>query len=302
MTAEAGAPTKGNWRNIEPVLKWIAVAYGFGYLIVLVHTYRLGIPMLQLIEPVNVWIGAPLAILAFFLDYVFRGARKAAGSLAASVRSAEEIHKDLDANSDNLENFFYKAMDIWMRALALFAAPFGLVRPAERLLHWYLQAHLNWAKKKGQDPLAFLRTADGIISIADRQVLLNKVEPILRWSLRIAAVARFLNVVLLILILGLACWGYIEAFPSIPQTLGGGRPQSVKLLMSPESLPQTQEFESWRTETTPPKAESKQSILVPVTLYFRTDHDLIVRKGSGPLIALSDHAVEGIVFPSGVRR
>jgi len=41
----------------------------------------------------------------------------------------------------------------------------------------------------------------------------------------------------------------------------------------------------------------KGSILVPVTLYFRTENELYIRMGSGPIIAVSDHAIEGIVFP-----
>jgi len=59
------------WHTIEPILKWGAVAYGFGFLTVMVHTYLLGVPVLQLIEPVNVWIGAPLAGVVFFLDKLY---------------------------------------------------------------------------------------------------------------------------------------------------------------------------------------------------------------------------------------
>ncbi|HYK61081.1 MAG TPA: hypothetical protein VEV85_16735 [Bryobacteraceae bacterium] len=47
------------------------MAYGFGFLTVMVHTYPLGVPALQLIEPVNVWIGAPLAGVVFFLDKLY---------------------------------------------------------------------------------------------------------------------------------------------------------------------------------------------------------------------------------------
>ena len=50
--------TGAKWHNIEPALKWVAVAYAFGFVTVMLYTYRLGIPVLQLIEPVNVWIGA----------------------------------------------------------------------------------------------------------------------------------------------------------------------------------------------------------------------------------------------------
>jgi len=59
--AKGGANPKANWRDIEWILKWAADAYGFGFLTVMWYTHhRLGVPVLQLIEPVNVWIGAPL--------------------------------------------------------------------------------------------------------------------------------------------------------------------------------------------------------------------------------------------------
>ena len=95
-----------------------------------------------------------------------------------------------------------------------------------------------------------------------------------------------------------ACRLYVvEVFPRIPQSLGGGRPLAVELLVSPDALPQTKEFEDWRTDGAASKTETKESILIPVTLYFRSEHELIVRKGEGPVISLSDHVIEGIVFP-----
>lgn len=71
--ATQNSDSKLNWHDIEPILKWAAVAYGFGFLTVMWHTHRLGVPVLQLIEPVNVWIGAPLAIVVFFLEKLVKG-------------------------------------------------------------------------------------------------------------------------------------------------------------------------------------------------------------------------------------
>jgi hypothetical protein len=290
MAQESAAvtPPKSNWRNIEPVLKWIGVAYAFGFLVVLVHTYRLGIPMLQLIEPVNVWIGAPLALLAFFLDKIFEGLTRAVRNLRASVKKAAEIRQDLSADP---ELFRYQVFEIWFGSLALFAAPIGLLGPAQKLLHRLNPIHPDLTgKASGAGGLAV-----EALTKADRERMLGEVEPILRWAQRIAVGARLINLVLLVFWAIVACGYYVELFPKIPQTLGGGRPQSVQLLLSPESIPQAKEFEDWRKEMAAP--EAKQSILVPVTLYFHTEHELIVRKGTGPIVSLSDHAINGIVFP-----
>lgn len=58
--------TEGGWTNIEPFLKWGAVAYGLGFVTVMFHTRKIGIPVIQLVEPVNIWIGLPLAVVLFF--------------------------------------------------------------------------------------------------------------------------------------------------------------------------------------------------------------------------------------------
>jgi hypothetical protein len=289
-------PDEASWRNIEPVLKWAGVAYMFGFLIIMVHTYRLGIPTLQLVEPINIWIGAPLAVVAFFLDKIYVASKRAVGTLVQSLKEAGGIREQFDKNSDNLEDLFLQIVDFWLGSLALFAAPFGLAGPMKQLYRRAFRAYINLVKRIAKtDPLAFLNADAGG---AGRERLLNSVAPTLKWTLRVAAVAHFVNVAIYIVCIFLACWLYVEVFPSIPQTLGGGRPLAVELLVSPDMLPQGKEFEGWRTEGHPSLGETKGNILVPVTLYFHGEHELIVRKGAGPIVSLGDHAVEGIVFPA----
>ena len=86
QSAQAVPMGEANWHNIEPVLKWGGVAYVFGFGIVMYHTYRLGIPTLQLIDPVNIWIGTPVTILTFFSDKIYFGAKKSVGNLMQSFR------------------------------------------------------------------------------------------------------------------------------------------------------------------------------------------------------------------------
>ena len=293
-------PDEASWRNIEPVLKWAGVAYMFGFLIVMLHTYRLGIPTMQLIEPINIWIGAPLAIVGFFLDKLYASAKRAAGSLSQSLKEAAGIRQRFTKDSNDLRTLFDQILDFWFGSMALFASPFGLVGPTKK---FYWRLFRIWIalirKVRGVDPLAFLAEGGGE---QDRERLLNSVEPTLKWTLRIGAFARFLNAGIYILYVFLACWLYVEVYPSIPQTLGGGRPLAVELLVSQDALPPGKEFEDWRRadgrgEESPSQPEAKESIAVPVTLYFRSEHELIVRKGTGPIVSLSDHAIEGIVFP-----
>lgn len=123
-------------------------------------------------------------------------------------------------------------------------------------------------------------------------------------AVTIANAARwYLNFVSTILLIPLASWLYVQlAFPAIPQSLGGGRPIEVELLVSAEALPDSPEFRDWRPGTEKEQAGQspvrKPAVLVPVTLYFHTEHELYVRKGSGPILSLSDHAIEGILYNS----
>jgi hypothetical protein len=168
MPDPAAERPKSNWHDIEPILKWLAVAYGFGFLIVLLHTYRLGIPMLQLIEPANVWIGLPLAILAYFVDKIYQGTRRSVADFKASIRQATEIRKDLDATSGDLEKFIFTAVDLWFGSLALFAAPVGLLRPAQKAMRWLSKFYVDKVANRGGVNLLRAKSADFNLDYAQR--------------------------------------------------------------------------------------------------------------------------------------
>jgi surface polysaccharide O-acyltransferase-like enzyme len=56
---------------VETVLKWGALAYAFGFFIVWLHTSGLGIPTIQLADPVYVLIGFPMAVICIILIFLF---------------------------------------------------------------------------------------------------------------------------------------------------------------------------------------------------------------------------------------
>jgi hypothetical protein len=49
--------SEAKWPDIEPFLKWAAVAYALGFGTIMYHTWSLGIPVVQLIDPINIWVG-----------------------------------------------------------------------------------------------------------------------------------------------------------------------------------------------------------------------------------------------------
>ena len=55
-------------KQLQSILAWVSVAYALGFITVMVHTAQLGIPIIQLLEPVYILVGVPLAIVAFLID------------------------------------------------------------------------------------------------------------------------------------------------------------------------------------------------------------------------------------------
>lgn len=294
--AAGSAASRRDWHDIEPLLKWGAVAYACGFGIVLVHTYRLGVPMLQLMEPVNVWIGLPLAAVVYFLDKIYSAVRKSMQVTVESLRDRDKIRERLKT-SLNEGQFFSQMTEIWIKSMALFAAPIGLAGPMERCLHWMMRAYFRIVQKQqGVDQPIELDALKLNLKIDDE--MLGRVDKVLRWSLSMGVLARFLNICLYCFWGLLACWVYVEMYSVIPQTLGGGAPMTVTLIVSADAIPKSKEFADWRLDSGKSVEGEKEGLPVPVTLYFRNEHELIVRKGNGPIVSLSEHAVEGIVFGS----
>lgn len=72
---------------------WGAVAYGLGFLCILVHTARYGVQVIEVIKPLNFWVGALPTLVIFFSIFVWERylsdvARRAAQQKMALVNRA----------------------------------------------------------------------------------------------------------------------------------------------------------------------------------------------------------------------
>jgi len=305
---DSAASRKLNWHDVEPILKWGTVAYAFGFLTIMLYTNRLGIPVLQLIEPVNVWIGAPLAVAAFFFDKLYAVMKRNTADLFLRIRKARDVRNRLNSKPDSeITDLFRHVIDLLVDSLTLLTADLDLFGVSRKLIQALIPVYLKrtpWAYL--YDPTPGQAASAPALSQRDRTLLLNFIGRILQWAGVTGAILRFLNFAGAICLVPLACFLYVYlVFPLVPQTLGGGRPMTVQLLISADALPKVSEFRDWLPATgkkepsaseAPAQAPSKEPVLVPVTLYFRTDHELYVQKKPGPVVSLSDHAVEGIIF------
>jgi hypothetical protein len=298
-----------NWRDIEPVLKWVAVAYALGFLTVMLYTYNLGVPVLQLIEPVNVWIGAPLAIIAYFLDKLFKFVKSGRDQFRERIKRARRDEGQFVSRED-LTALLEQSVRLLASGLAFtFSPSFGLFDKLANILtnlliDRYLKIPLYpFDRKSEAAPTGAVEPTEA--AEPSVQSLQHWIGKVLYLAELCSAAVRLANILVIAVAIPFFCFIYVwYVYPHVPQTLGGGKPTAVQLVMLREDIPQTHAFAGWvpekieQTKVISAGAEndSKEAVIVPVTLYFHTEHELYVRNGSGPIAALSEHAVLGIVY------
>jgi hypothetical protein len=76
---------------VKSVLAWGSLSYACGFVTVTAHTWRLGLPVIQLIEPIYVWIGLPVAVVAFFSKKLYLYFRVRGSSVAEQLRTSSQL-------------------------------------------------------------------------------------------------------------------------------------------------------------------------------------------------------------------
>jgi len=89
--------TESRNRHLEALLKWGSVAYALGFLTVTINTARLGIPTLELIEPVQVAVGIPVTIVLWLVLQAFKYFRRTARALPADIALIVAQYSSLEA-------------------------------------------------------------------------------------------------------------------------------------------------------------------------------------------------------------
>ena len=304
------------WRDIEPILKWGAVSYACGFLIVMIHTARLGIPALQLIEPINIWIGLPVTIVLFFFDKLINKWKRAMEELDRELTEAVALavkigkEKDPDQVYDLIVNTIVRAFS------STFVFP--SVNPSEFLMK----------KIFGYYRTKFTAALTETLPERKRLVAQGWLWRVLSVAAFFAAVQRFVNVIVELAVMLIACSLYVGVLYSrIPQTYGGGRPMDVQVIIDAESIPQessyfrdvlppqskstgqtqskstgqTENNSANQTEDKSTRQKTKTTTTIAAVLYYQTEDAYYVRIKKeqtpvGPIVSISNHTVEGIVF------
>jgi hypothetical protein len=212
---------EGGWRNIEPLLKWGAVAYGFGFLTVMWHTRALGIPVIQLVEPINVWIGSFLAVVLFFLDKIVARVKGASEELAEAIRAAKKQREEMRNWSDP-QKLYDAIIATFDQAYLLFRRPSS----------WVPKRALQSARRELET--LFDENATPQQKRAD---LLKQWGILISSFNALIAVRKFIYFVVYVALVFIACAVYVtNVYPQMPQSIGGGKPMSVRLIVNTEKI------------------------------------------------------------------
>jgi len=192
-----------------------------GFLTVLLNTARLGIPTLELIEPVQVWVGIPLAIIFWLVINIYKYFRKHAADLRKDLVVLREQHATLQqlAEQGDVSKAAARLTEFVLKDAAALVVPFvrvawistlessALSVLAEKTAEYLFPG--GPGKQRSQERLRnYLSRATRMLSLVQRA----------------AAVSRFFsNILTVLLVMALATYLYIfVAYPNVPQRWGGG--------------------------------------------------------------------------------
>jgi cation transport protein ChaC len=255
--------SKRNWRDIEPLLKWGVVSYALGFVTIMFHTAQLGIPVLQVIEPINIWIGFPLTVVIFFVDKIFAYFWK---PVVEARQKIVEAWAKLSSSSE-------EATVEYLAELLTWALPFAPLR--------------SRARQYFAERIRIVMRTRGNLRMPGWAIFLREL------ALAAESFYRVFTQVLLIVVC-IVAYVFI-GYPAIPQSYGGGKPIEVQLMVNAERIPKDPGGIKalFRSE---PGGNDKTITTVPLMLYYETDSTYYFRSVGGPFISLAHDAVEGLIY------
>ena len=250
----------------EQYLKLAAVPYAFGFLTVMFHTARYGFPVIQLIQPLNFWVGSiPTLVLAV----IWKGVQ-------ITARTPWNRHMN-----KAIKRFGFPIVKIV--SLSVIIASFGLGLLMVYMPTFYGRYFLFpdvWSVG-GQILVLFsLLCSTAVISAFDDKKRLNYTD--------IAVCAWLAFLILAIYVTGI--------YPRLPQRYGFGEPSNVKMVLDPKMAP-PELLESKPMDSFSPVVSRS------VKLLYRTDkEDLILcDQCQSKSLSVNSAGVVGIIWEAGGR-
>jgi hypothetical protein len=304
---DAAEENKSKFKDIEPLLKWAGVAYAGGFLTVMLHTHSLGVPVMQLIEPIYILVGVPLALAAYFIEPLVVWFKRKRELLRQEMNDIDQALKKLDEIKTPQEAA-QEAFKALSNTIDLSNSIWKLVAPFPGGLWTVFTKFVLSRVKKVLDEK--LETSDPEKA---RIFLIKYASSVNLATQSLTAFFRFgLSLVPLALILVILTVYTFYVYPAFPQSLGGGQPIQARLIIDAKKIPidsanlrdlfpaSVHEVKPAGDGTSKPeKPDSK--ITCNILLHYQTEHAYYIsRRSSGPIVVISPEAVNGVIFnPSG---
>ena len=254
---------------------------------------------MQLLEPIYIWIGAPLAITLYFLEPL----------IAAYKRRRQLLRLEMDKINQDLAELRaietpQKAAEAALKAVGemidLIADFFSEVVGPMALLFKLMREFLLPALKRLLEENMNTGNADQL-----RSLLIRFTSRLTLGTRSVTAFLTFGSRLLPLALLALALGLYtVFVYPVIPQSLGGGSPLWPVIVEAKKIPPDDENLQGLFPATEAEKADDafqtkpdKPEIQVTCTvvLQYETDHAYYIRRDHGPIVAIDHDAVNGII-------
>ena len=263
----------------EIIIGWASIAYAAGFVIILLQMWDLGLPVPESLDAVYIWIGAPVAIILFLAAWNWRRLRLKVKTriemLQNEVKGAENEAANVNENANMLD---------WFLLLASRLAPFPPVL-GESYLKRLAQLE-GWLRLKSQK--------EGLPAIP--AALRSVTSKGLHFYLVYSAYDRFLSFIsYFVLVFALVCL-YAGLYSAIPQSLGGGKPVPVNLIVDTEKVsldaPELRALFAGDSEPSHAKFRTTKR----VELLYSTKEAYFIRNSTNAIVTLNSDSVSGIIW------
>ena len=281
-------------KNIQNILSWGSVAYLAGFFTVMLHTASLGIPIIEILKPIYIWIGLPIAIVIFSIRWFWQLTSARINRIKTQFALIRDESKEVFGNSKSIEvdelvdifiNLLYTSLKIFPSVLEFMLSKIIklLEIPIRKISKWSVQHDLR--NLKVSEDIYFRNSFKMVKGL---EITFRSLSEVL------GAISFFV----LILAIPFACFLYIyKIYPIIPQSYGGGEPLSAVLILSGEDLPTSSpEICTLFPNNTCPSQPSKTLITSTVDILYITPEQYFIQSSDQKIFALKKAIVNGIIY------
>lgn len=290
---------------LEALLKWGSFAYALGFLTVLFNTVKLRIPTLELIEPVQVWVGVPVAVVFWLVIAGSKYFSGQASDLRGDLNWIKMQYKSLGqlAQDGKITGAAARLLELAFKQTLLLTLPFV---PVARVMT-LKSPRLRWSCQKIAHRLIRIEHFDAASPEQAQERfgrMLTRSARILSLLQRVWTAYRFLtDLVTVSLLLALFTYLYIFVwYPKLPQSWGGGAPMRVSMVLLEKGIPAgDSEIAEVFPQDEKHASASKSRRTKPLDLLYATQDAYYVRLNCGKIARFNTHAVSAMIFESSGR-